>query len=403
VVSPFLDQQHGTERCVIEQITYLARDAHWTIDVYSQRVSDMDGIVQTSERAANLSGGIVWHRVSQIPGPHLLNYLWWFCANHWRRWRDRQKGNVRPALIYTPGINCLDADVIVVHIVFHAFYDRVRSELSFFRNSIRSWPLLIHRRLYYKLIMSLEKKMYRKANTRLIAVSNLLAGQLKDYFQRDDVAVIPNAVDTIRFNPESRQSRRVASREKFGFVETDFVVLLIGNDWKKKGLDALLQATALLRDLRLKLLVVGDDDPGLYAAPINTLSLDWKIRFSRTSPDVLQFYAACDLYAGPSLEDSFGLPILEAMACGVPAIVSSQAGASELVQDGLTGFILHDPRNHLQLAALIRRICSDEKLRAAIGAAACRYVLENCSWRKNAETTKEFLDRVRLGANRRKL
>lgn len=397
MVSPFLDRQHGTERCVIEQIEHLARDAHWTISVYSQRVLQLDGIVQASKYSPNSPGAIVWHRISQIPGPHLVNYLWWFCANHWHRWRDPQRGNVRADLVYTPGINCLDADVIAVHIVFHAFYDRVRSELALFRHSILSWPRLIHRKLYYKFIMSLERKIYRKTDIGLIAVSNLVATQLREYFQRDDVTVIPNAVDTMRFNLEARQSRRVASREKFGFVETDFVVLLIGNDWKTKGLDAILQATSHLRDLPLKLLVVGDDDPRPYAAVINTLGLDRQIQFFPTSSDVLQFYAACDLYAGPSLEDSFGLPIIESMACGHPVIVSSQAGASEIVHDGSTGFILRDPRDHLQLASLIRRIYTDENLRAAIGMAASRYVLENCTWQKNAEKTKEVLEYVLSG------
>ena len=394
MVSPFLDRQHGTERCVIEQIAHLGRDPHWTIAVYSQRVSDIDGIVPAAEQPADSSAAIVWHRVSQIPGPHLLNYLWWFGANHWRRWRDSRRRDFRNDLVYTPGINCFDADVIVVHIVFHAFYDRVRSELALLRNSPWSWPRLLHRRLYYKLIMFLEKRIYRNANTRLIAVSNLVVQQLKHYFQRDDVTVIPNAVDTARFNPEARQSRRTASRAKLGFVDTDFVVLLIGNDWKKKGLDTLLQAAAHLRDLPLKGLIVGDDDPGLYTASINALCLERQVQFVPTSSDVLQFYAASDLYAGPSLEDSFGLPIIEAMACGQPVIVSSAAGASEMVHDGSSGFILQDPQDHLQLASLIRRICTDQNLRTAIGVAASRYVLEHCTWQKNAERTKEFLERT---------
>jgi hypothetical protein len=80
------------------------------------------------------------------------------------------------------------------------------------------------------------------------------------------------------------------SREKFGLTDTDFVALLIGNDWKKKSLDALLQAAAHLRDLPLKLLVVGDDDPRLYATVISTLGLDRHIQFSPTSSNVLQFY-----------------------------------------------------------------------------------------------------------------
>jgi hypothetical protein len=56
-----------------------------------------------------------------------------------------------------------------------------------------------------------------------------------------------------------------------------------------------------------------------------------RLRFEAPSGDVLLFYAAADVYVGPSLEDSFGLPILEAMACGLPVIASAHAGASEMI------------------------------------------------------------------------
>ncbi len=158
VVSPFLDRQHGTELCVSEQIERLARQYHWSIDLYSQKVSQLSGVRPASGASHNSTDSILWHKVSDIPGPHLLKYLWWFSANHWQRWRDRRSGRVRPDLVYSPGINCFDADVIVVHIVFHAFYERVRSELSLNRVPLQSWPRLIHRKLYYKLVMFLERK-----------------------------------------------------------------------------------------------------------------------------------------------------------------------------------------------------------------------------------------------------
>ena len=151
VVSPFLDRLHGTELCIIEQIEHLASRHSWEIHLYSQSVKDVHGLQPVTDLVEDLPGSIYWHKVSALPGPHLLNYLWWFFANHWQRWRDRRSGSVCSDLVYSPGINCFDADVIVVHIVFHAFYERVRSELALYRVPVRSWPLLIHRKLYYKL------------------------------------------------------------------------------------------------------------------------------------------------------------------------------------------------------------------------------------------------------------
>jgi len=225
-----------------------------------------------------------------------------------------------------------------------------------------------------------------------VAVSPLVAAQLKSYFQREDVDVIRNAVDTLRFTPEVRVARRNASRQFLSYAEDDLVLLLIGNDWKKKGLDTLLKALALLSDLPLRLLVAGSDDPSFYRPLLDRLNLQDRVRFEKPSSDVLSFYAAADLYIGPSLEDAFNLPILEAMACGLPVIASANAGASEFIRDGETGLILRDPQDHLELASLIRRIQAENGLRLSMGAAASDYVMMNCSWDDNAERTRQLLE-----------
>lgn len=251
---------------------------------------------------------------------------------------------------------------------------------------------MIHRMLYYKLIMFLERIIYQHPRTRLVAVSGLVASQLKSYFRREDVAVIPNAVDTSRFTPAARIGQRNSFRQSLSYAEGVFVLLLIGNDWKKKGLNTLLKAVSLLKDLPLRVLVVGSDDASIYGNLLDQLGLRDRVRFEKPSADVLSFYAAADLYAGPSLEDAFNLPILEAMACGLPVIASSNAGASEMIRDGETGFVLRDPKDHLQLANLIQRIFTDQGLRREMGEAASRQVLENCNWEDNASKTRELLE-----------
>jgi glycosyltransferase involved in cell wall biosynthesis len=394
VVSPFLDRQHGTELCVIEQIERLALKDRWSIELYSQKVSQLRGVRPASEVPATEPGIIRWHRVSEIPGPHLIKYLWWFFANTWRRWRDRRSGRVQPDLVYSPGINCPDADVIVVHIVFHEFYERVRQELALHRLALRAWPRVVHRRLYYKLAMFLERKIYNDPRVRLVAVSALVAAQLKSHFHRENVTVISNAVDTLRFNAEARIAKRDESRQTLSYGKNDFILLLIGNDWKKKGLDTLLKAIALLCDPTLHILVVGGDDPGFYRPLVDQLTLQDRVRFETPSIDVLSFYAAADLYVGPSLEDSFGLPILEAMACGLPVIASPYAGVSEMIRDGETGFILRNPQDQSELASLIRRIQVEDTLRLSVGEVASHYVMTNCSWEDNAEKTRQLLESV---------
>ena len=116
------------------------------------------------------------------------------------------------------------------------------------------------------------------------------------------------------------------------------------------------------------------------------------MRFLAPSADVLSFYAAVDAYVAPSLEDAFGLPILEAMACGLPVIASVQAGASESIIDGTTGYLLRDPMNHIELAEIIFRLVGDRPAAQKIGAAAAKYVQASVSWDHNASATREFLE-----------
>jgi len=72
------------------------------------------------------AGRIFWRRVSSIPGPHLFQFVWWYFANRFARWRDKAFHGLVPDLLYSPGINAPDADAITVHIVFQAFYEQVR-------------------------------------------------------------------------------------------------------------------------------------------------------------------------------------------------------------------------------------------------------------------------------------
>jgi len=390
VLSPFLDRRHGTELCIIEQIERLSSKHGWGIHLFSQRVENVNDLLIEEPRSTE-TGFIRWYRVPDIPGPHLLKFLWWFFANRVVRNSALKRLEDRPLLVYSPGINCLDADAITVHIVFHEFYARVRHELAFLKVPVSRWPVTLHRKLYYKLIMALERRIYTDPKIRLAAVSKIVSAQLEKHFGRTDSVVIPNAVDTVIFNSESRLARRSVSRRSLELDDSDFVVLLIGNDWKKKGLDQLLRALAII-EIPIQLLVVGKDDPGLYRPVLRQLRLDDRVRFLAPSADVLAFYAAADAYVAPSLEDAFGLPILEAMACGLPVIASVQAGASENVVDGTTGYLLRDPMKHAELADLIRRLASDKFAAQKIGAAAAQFVKSSVSWDQNVSATCGFLE-----------
>ena len=388
VVSPFLDRRHGTERCVIEQLEHFAANSGVEIHLYSQSVEDLAGVARYPD--ASSPARILWHKVPRIRGPHLFAYSWWFFANQAQRWWDSRIHGLKFDLLYSPGINALDADAVVVHIVFHELYFQLRAQLGFRDAPIANWPRLFHRQLYYRLLMGLERRIYRRRGISLAGVSGHVASQLKKHFQRDDATVIRNGVDPGRFSPELRLAQRDSVRAQFSLSPGDFCILLIGNDWKTKGLDALLEAVAACRELPLKLLVVGSDDRTVYEPAVQSHGIAGRVRFLDPSPDVLQFYTAADAYVGASLEDAYGLPILEAMACGLPVIASPRAGVSEIIINGRNGMILRDAEDHQELAELLRALCANPGLCRRLGEEA-RKTAQEQTWDRNAAEAWKFL------------
>ena len=391
VVSPFLDRRHGTERCIVEQIERFLQNPGCEVHVYAQSVEDLDVVRSSEQRRSDVSvGKAIWHRIPILPGPHLLNFVWWYVANQGLRWFHRTFRSIGFDVIFTPGINCADADAIVVHIVFHEFFRLVREELRLRGAPLRSWPVLVHRLLYYRLIMALEKRIYRNPRIALAAVSSLTAREITSHFGRTDVSVILNAVDLERFNLPERLRRRSDARQSYRFSETEFVALLVGNDWKKKGLTYLLQAVARVSELPMRVLVVGRDDRAAFLAQMKDLHIEERVVFAEPSSDVMQFFAACDVYAGPSLHDSFALPPLEAMASGLAVITSKDNGGSQVITEGVDGFVLSDPRNSAALGQLLRRLYEDPELRRSVGESAARTV-QSLTWERNARETLAFL------------
>lgn len=387
VVSPFVDRRHGTERALAELLERLARDYHCEIHLYAQRVENLALGRQTAS-APQKAGAILWHKVRSIPGPHLLQFVWWLVLNSVCRGWDRRIRGISCELVLSPGINCLDADVVMVHAIFRRLRELAKEEDR--ETAGTGWLRRCHRRLYYDFLTGLERRIYGNPKVGLACVSSRTAGQLEKYFGRRDARVIPNGVDVARFSPAARLARRQHTRASRQFRDEDTVLLLIGNDWHNKGLPAILEALARLPDTPVKLLIVGTDAPADSRLMAKRLGVLDRCIWEQSCADILDAYSAADVYVSPSREDSFGLPVAEAMACGLPVITSTFAGISSLVHDGADSFVLRDPLDSESLARLIHMLCEQEELRSRMGKAAAKTALE-WTWERNATAAWEFL------------
>jgi glycosyltransferase involved in cell wall biosynthesis len=377
VVTPYLDKRHGTERRLAEWISGLADT--FEIHVYSQRVQDVD------------LSKISWHKIPELPGPHLFNYAWWFTANHvWRAW-DRRRG-IPADIVFSPGINCLDADVVSVHIVFAEYAGSVTKDLRLRSHSIARWPQLLHRKLYYRLIAFLERRVYRDRQNVLVLIAHKTGRELARHFGRQKPSpVIYLGLDHDVFSPGRRTSLRDEARTHFGYSNERFVLLLIGNHWANKGLPVLLEALGSLRELPIDLLLVGRENPDEYRNRIQEKHLNGRVQFQHPRADVEFYYAAADAYVGASLEDTFALPPAEAMACGLPVIVSAANGTCEIITHESDGLVLQDPTDAASLARMIRRLYEDKKFRVRLGENAHETALQY-TWERNVRELRAILE-----------
>jgi UDP-glucose:(heptosyl)LPS alpha-1,3-glucosyltransferase len=390
VVSPFVDRRHGTERALASLLEQLSSEFQCEIHLYAERVEDL--ALTSAGTHLPSTGSITWHKVPSIPGPHILKFLFWMTANTVLRWWHRVSDGLRFDLALSPGINCFDADVIVVHVVFRRLQELIQQDSS--SGSSRSnLARGLHRRLYYSMLTMLERIIYSNRSIALAAVSQRTAGLLTQYFQRRDVVVIPNGIDTMHFSLPARLAMRQGARFRRKFSNEELVLLLIGNDWRVKGVSEIIAAMAKLPDLPLRLIVAGSDVPTNFQQEAERLNVADRCRWESSRPDVIDFFAAADIYVSPSKEDSFGLPVAEAMACGLPVITSRFAGVSELIQNEIDGFVLADPSDIGGLTEILRRLHADPNLRVRIAEAAAD-AAQQWTWERNAVRTWELLQAV---------
>lgn len=388
VVSPFVDRRHGTEGALAELLERLARDYQCEIHLYSQRVADLP--LQTTPRTFPANApGIFWHKVPAVPGPQLVQFFSWFYLNRVWRWAHRRFCGASFDLVLSPGINCADADVILVHALFYRLRELLLTESK--EVSARgSFLRLVHRRAYYGMLARLERRIYSDRNVTLAAVSQRTGKLLAKHFDRRDVAEIPNGVDTSQFSPVARLARRDGARAKRQFRQDELVLLLIGNDWTNKGLPTILEALSALSDIPARLLVVGEDAPAPFqqmAAHRNALE---QCIWEPATADIMDAYAAADVYVSPSREDSFGMPVLEAMACGLPVVTTILAGVSSLLHDSVDGFVLSDANDAGTLARLLKNLREQPGLGRHIGENAAR-TAQAYSWDRNAASVWKLL------------
>lgn len=197
---------------------------------------------------------------------------------------------------------------------------------------------------------------------------------------------IPNGVDTSMFYPWVEDRR--ALRRKLGLFEEGKMVICVGRLAPQKRVDLLIVALRQVRD-RLpgaRLVLVGDGPLRSELEQIVVrLGLDNSVIFAGNRPDVAAYMQASDVFVLPSEAEGMSNAVLEAMACGLPVLVSDCEGNRELVTDGLDGMVF--PRGSEKFLAqkiealLLDTACAQRLAQAAIEKVQSQFRLESVATR----------------------
>jgi UDP-glucose:(heptosyl)LPS alpha-1,3-glucosyltransferase len=204
----------------------------------------------------------------------------------------------------------------------------------------------------------IERERYRPGGCRFVlAISALVREQIlrRHPIAPERVRVLHPAVDTARFRPLLEPAARAAVRAELGLAAASSVLAFVGSDFRRKGLPALLAALRLLPGAHA--LVLGADRPASLRRARELavqLGLAGRAHFAGVRPDPERLLAAADCLVFPSRFDAFGNAVLEAMACGLPAVVSRRAGSAEVVTPGRSGDVVDAPEDSAALAAAIQ-------------------------------------------------
>ncbi|MFT3929019.1 MAG: glycosyltransferase family 4 protein [Spongiibacteraceae bacterium] len=229
------------------------------------------------------------------------------------------------------------------------------------------------RNFFYRLtprcraFLALEKAVFSpNSNTEILMITEAQIGFYQQYYhtQRERMHLLPPSVRRDCVMPSDYEFQRAQVREQHQLNASDILILFIGSDYRRKGLDRALRGIAALNPTlrsRVKLWVIGQDKSTAFVNLARSLEIEQCISFLGARDDVPQLLWAADLLLHPAYSEAAGLVLLEAMAAGVPVIASAVCGHAHYVSEHALGRELKDPISPRDVAAAISAVVAENR------------------------------------------
>lgn len=356
----------GAERYAIEVSRRLA--AHFEVHVFAQRwEKDLEGVFQ-------------FHRLPAWPRKP--------------RWLNLALFDRRTARLTRQGFDLVHGYDRATH--GHLVTIQCGCHRDLF-NQPATWPQRTARRLAtdlsprHRLYLSMEREQFEGDADRLIVAASELVktGILRHYrVTPERFAIAHSGVDAAGLQSRLVKLDRSALRARNGLAEGQMAILFVGSDFRRKGLDTLLEALARTRLSWGRLWVVGGGPRHRYEPRVRQLGLENRVVFTGLAANPLEYYAMADLFVLPTRHDPCSLSTLEAMAAGLPVVMSGprQDGTAELVRAG-EAVLLEDPSDADALAEVLYEM-RDSQRRLEM-AARGRRLADRQTWDRPATVALE--------------
>jgi UDP-glucose:(heptosyl)LPS alpha-1,3-glucosyltransferase len=354
VVIPKYGLVGGAEGFAAEFTERIAADPRFEVHVFANRWADS-------------SGRIVFHQVPIVRFPKFLTTpsFAWFAG--------REISAAGPFDLIHTHDRIFRADVYTMHGIPH-----------------RRWVREVRRKrmsLFDRALARVEDRLVSEGGCRrFLAVSELTRKIFLGEYPIDParVTVVHPGIDASPYAKLDRERCRREIRGRFGIGPDEPLILFVSMNFAIKGLDHLLRGLGRLRagslEERFRLLVIGRGDQKACGRLARELGLGDAVVFAGAvaREKLPEFYLAGDLYAMLSRFDTFGMVVLEAMAAGLPVLISGSVGARDIVREGENGFVVENPADPEAIAERIETMLHGDA-RERMGREALKTAGEN-SW-----------------------
>lgn len=242
-------------------------------------------------------------------------------------------------------------------------------------------------------LVAIQKRLYNRVDA-VLSPSQMITDMLHQWGITKPIGRWSRGINHDQFNPTRRS---MEWRRALGIGDEEVVVGFLSRLVLEKGLDILAGTVAELerRGVAHRLLIVGDGPARAWLAERAPHAI---FAGFLTGEELGRAVASMDLFLFPSVTETFGNVVLEAMASGLPVVAAQATGAGSLIENGTTGFLM-PPRDAKAYADTVTRLITDADLRHGVGAAAQEAAQEFHWDRVNQKVVDVYYDVLKLHAS----